>query len=241
MEIKELTFETYLKASALHDEDKINEFYKKLFGDDWSLLLTYHLKTKQPKDLSNVFNIEYNLDNMVFGQFIGNEKALSGGLSNEQSIEYLAYSLIRPKSDKEFDNTDAEKEQSNMNAILNSDARSVLDILNTFTKSRGEYINVKYKGVFYMTINENETEEDSEEENEFTPEDKFTNDWYWYAIVRTLADDGIVFQRRTGMSDIECVLMTKMSDIAPELAYKRQKQIIEEARQRRQESLNRLK
>ncbi len=238
MEIKELTFETYLKASSLGDEDKINEFYKELWGETYAVLLTYHLKTKKPEDLSNTFTIISDINDMVFGQFIGVEKALGSNLSNEQAIENLAYILLRPISDVEFDNTDKEKEALNIRNILSSDARSVLQILNTFSKHRDVYIKDTYKGVFYQIVEKTDDPEEEEDILEDSSESKFTNNWYWYAIARALAEDGIVFPKREGMSGIECVLMTKMSDIAPELAYKRHRQIIEDARERKRQVLN---
>ena len=75
-------------------------------------------------------------------------------------------------------------------------------------------------------------EEEEEEKKELVGEDLFYNQWYWYNIVRTLAQEDI---RR-----YEEIYMMKMNIILPEMSFLAQKSKIEKMNQRKMEAKYKL-
>ncbi len=244
MEIKELTFRNYLKALSISDDAKAEEFYKEILGDDWAVMLSYHLKIKKKIGVTDKFNVSFSPTETVFGQFIAIEKALASGYSKDKAIELLAYSVLRPLEDDVFDNTDVEKENVNRENILDYDASEIINTLNIYSTNRDVYIRETYNGVFYAIANSEESvDEDDDREEEQTDEDEsgeglFRKQWYWYAMARSIAEDDLIYPRVENESRLGSVMMTPMTDIAPELAYKRQRDMIEYQRQRKQEIIN---
>ena len=235
-EIISFSFGQYLDAI----DGDLDKYLDNLFGEDKNVLFSYHMKIKKPEDLSKKYSICTDIDELPFGQFIGCENAITSGYSKKNALKVLSSFVLRPIDDKEFDNTDQEKELKNLESILEEDARSVKDILELFMENRFSYINEKYKGVFYAVKDENEKEEEKEQNEKSKDsldkaEEDFKKSWYWYSMARNLAKDGLIYQKREGLSPIECVLMTKMSSVAPELAFKRKTQILEEARMKKDE------
>ena len=188
----------------------------------WNNLYAIHKKFKvytDPMDL-------------VLGQFIMLEQIITGKTKFETEAENdlaLAELLIRPKHQKEFDNEDQETEKENKYKILESCVSEVYSVINEFLKKR-EYILFKqFAGVFYETPEEDEQkEEDVSQANESL----FTQQWYWYSIVRMLANEDI--------TKYDEIYMLKMSTVMPEMSFLAQKNKIESANQRQQQALSKL-
>ena len=185
--------------------------------------------------VTNNFNFCDNVFDLVLGQFIMIEQILTGKFKfkKETDLEIeLATYLFRPKDEVEFDNEDPLKEQQIREAILNIPVQDFYDALNKFLKNREYVLFKQFAGVFYESQKE---EEEEDEESQSYGEDidaTFNQQWYWYSIVRTLAQEDI---RRHSE-----IYMLKMSVVLPEMSYLSQKNKIEAAQQRAQAALNRL-
>ena len=175
--------------------------------------------------------IYYGVEEMVFGQFIMVEQILTGkaGLSSHQSDLELAKLIIRPKADKVFDNEDGHKEIANEEDILSYDVREVYYVLNRFVKRRNKTMFQDYSGVFY------DPKEDLDEEDGSVPDDgpNFHQQWYYYSLVRMLANEDITKYNE--------IYMLPMKEVLPEMSYLSQKRKIEAAEQRKQEALSKIK
>ena len=174
--------------------------------------------------------IYYGVEDMVFGQFIMVEQILTGkaGLSNYTSDLELAKLIIRPKSDGVFDNEDGHKEIANEEDILSYDVREVYYVLERFTKRRNKTMFEDYSGVFYDPKEE-------EEDDGTTPDEgpNFHQQWYYYSLVRMLANEDITKYNE--------IYMLPMKEVLPEMSYLSQKRKIEAAEQRKQEALSKIK
>jgi len=232
MTVQELTFRDYLAASNIEDNMK---YYISLFGDvDTALtMVTYHLKTKKPRGLDGVFKTIDKIEDMTFGQFISAEVVLSSGDNTVENIKKLAMIIIRPLNEELYSNDDEESEKALEETILNYDAREIVEEIERFKKIRDKFIKEDYRGVFYMVNRENKelTEEEVAGKNE--EQDEFVKQWYWYAITRRLAEENIIIRQEPLVSRFENALNTKMSIVAPDIAYNRHKQILEEIEEKK--------
>ena len=78
-----------------------------------------------------------------------------------------------------------------------------------------------------------EVEDEEDEDEVSTPIDSsFNQQWYWYSIVRSLAQEDI---RR-----YEEIYMLKMNTVLPEMSYLAQRNKVEGAKQRASAAINRL-
>ena len=198
---------------------------------------TYPLKLdKSVSDyvLSN-FRFYDNVNDLVLGQFIMVEKILTGKFKfkTETDLELeLATFLFRPKDEIEFDNEEPLKEQQIREDILNIPVQDFYNALNKFLENREYVLFKQFSGVFYESKDkEDDEDKDSQSYGEDTGVD-FNQQWYWYSIVRTLAQEDI---RRYAE-----IYMLKMSVVLPEMSYLAQKNKVEAAQQRAQAALNRL-
>lgn len=169
---------------------------------------------------------------LVLGQFIMVEQILTGKFKFEsdmyQDLELMMY-LLRPKEEAEFDNGSPDKEQQHRKKILNTPVQDLYSAINIFLKDREIVLFKKFSGVFYSTSDE--TDEEGVDTSP-TPDELFNQQWYWYSIVRNLAQDDI---RR-----YDAIYMLKMNVVLPEMSYLAQKNKIDAANQRQQAALNRL-
>lgn len=188
--------------------------------------------------VTNNFNFCDNVFDLVLGQFIMIEQILTGKFKfkKETDLEIeLATYLFRPKDEVEFDNEDPLKEQQIREAILNTPVQDFYDALNKFLENREYVLFKQFSGVFYESKKEQEEEEEQDKDSQSYGEDtgvNFNQQWYWYSIVRTLAQENILIYDK--------IYMLKMSVVLPEMSYLSQKNKIEAAQQRAQAALNRL-
>lgn len=221
--MRTLTWREYLGSLDAEDE---SAYYTELYGDvdKARIIVNHNLKNKNILGLKGLFNTVDSIDKMPFGQFIMAESALSSGHSNSDALRMLANAVIRPIGDKEFDNTDDKKEEIHQSQLLVFDAIEILNEIDMYIVIRNEFIKEKYAGVFYKKDSEETDNNEYEESALEAAEANFSKQWYWYNIIRVLANENIM--------EYENILMMKMQDIAPELAFRRQRQIIEEIREK---------
>ena len=176
-------------------------------------------------------NIYYTVEELVFGQFIMIEQILTGkaGLNNHQADLELAKLLIRPKADGVFDNEDGKKEIDNENEILSFDTREVYYVVERFIKRRNKTLYQDYSGVFYDPKEADEDEQESEDDAGVN----FHHQWYYYSLVRMLAQEDV--------TRYDEIYMLPMKTVLPELSYLSQKAKIERAEQRKQEALSKMR
>ena len=195
---------------------------------------TYPLKADDviTDEITSRFEVYDNVFDLVLGQFIMIEQILTGKFKfqNEwdQDLELMTY-VLRPKGEEEFDNNDSAKEAEHREAILNTPVQDLYNVINKFVKNRELVLFKQFSGVFYATHDE---DEDPDTFSTPTPDELFNQQWYWYSIVRSLAQEDI---RR-----YEEIYMLKMNTVLPEMSYLAQKNKIEAANARQQAALNKL-
>jgi hypothetical protein len=173
--------------------------------------------------MADRYNVFTDILKMSLTQFILLEYAIKGGFA-EASIAQI---VIRPKDELEFDNTDQEKEEALMSAIYEEDAMAVSHIIKSVMQNRDYVLFTKFEGVIYNKIEISEDEEDEEPEEP----DTFNERWFWYSIVRALANEDL--------TKFQFVYDMKMSDVLVELAYRTQLNQRIEAERRAEEARRR--
>jgi len=195
----------------------------------------YPLKpSSEIKDsIKDNFNYSLTVQDMVLGQFIMVEQIITGKTKlpdYEVDLEILKL-ILRPKHHDTFDNDSAEDESSNEDKILNTETLDLYAVLNVFIENRNKTLFKDFAGVFY-DARDDEEEEDDEQQTNSTAENIFQNQWYWYSIVRLLAQEDI---RRYNE-----IYLLPMNVVLPEMSYLAQKNKIEETNRRQQEALRKL-
>jgi len=194
----------------------------------------YPLKPKSivTELIKQEFNYFVDVNELVLGQFIMLEQIITGKTKlPEYAIDLELLKLIlRPKHHKQFDNESAEDEEQNKQKILNTETLDLYAALNLYLENRNKTLFKDFAGVFYDSRDDEEEDEQQAEEN--TSEMLFQNQWYWYSIVRLLAQEDI---RRYSE-----IYMLPMSTVLPEMSYLAQKNKIEDAQRRQSSALRKL-
>lgn len=235
-----ITFRQHLEISKYSkEENKILDYISNLAPEDKisitrSIVNTYPIEMKGSisDETNSKFNIYTDIMELVLGQFIMLEQIITGKTKYDSEAENdlaIAELIIRPKHHTKFDNENSEDEEVNKQAILDTPVEDVYRAVTKFLDNREFVLFKQFSGVFYE-IPDNEDAE--EEEGDFTSEQLFSQQWYWYSMVRMLAQEDI---RR--YSD---VYMLKMSTVMPEMSYLAQKNKIESANQRQQAAIRKL-
>jgi hypothetical protein len=195
---------------------------------------TYPLKMggEISEDLKNCFNVYDNVMDLVLGQFIMIEQIITGKTKFDTDAENdlaIVELILRPKHHNTFDNENLKDEEDNKKKILDTPVQKVYDALAAFIEDRDFVLFKQFAGVFYDV---SEEEEESEDEEKTSSQQLFSQQWYWYSMVRMLAKEDI-----TRYSDI---YMLKMSTVMPEMSFLAQKSKIESAEQRQQQAMRKL-
>ena len=109
---------------------------------------------------------------------------------------------------------------------MDEDAYALFKVINEFMTNREFVLFTRFDGVIYSRIEK--TEEEPEEEDEEDKQAEFEDNWFFYKIVRTLANEDI-----TKFSDIYSL---RMSEVLVELSYRAQLSILETAKARQEEA-----
>lgn len=200
-----------------------------------SIKQDYPLKPKNIVSdyLNERFNVYTSINELVLGQFIMLEQIITGKTRLEEykiDLEILKL-ILRPKHHNTFDNENQEEEKENEHKILSTDTLELYGALNKFLEDRNKVLFKDFAGVFY-DLKEDDEDDEEEDNNEKTSEMLFQSQWYWYSIVRMLAQEDI--RRYTE------IYMLPMSSVLPEMSYLAQKNKIEDANRRQSEALRKL-
>ena len=177
-----------------------------------------------------------NVNDLVLGQFIMIEQIITGKIKfkNESDSDLeIAKLLLRPKHHTEFDNNDLSTERANEEKILQSPVQDVYSLVTKYIKDREFVLFKQFSGVFYDPVDENIEEDDDHTPVSPGADMTFNQQWYWYSIVRMLAQEDI---RR-----YDEIYMLKMSTVLPEMSYLSQKNKIESAQRRQEAALRSVK
>ena len=196
----------------------------------------YPLKEAYDIDKSVTKNFIYydNVMELTLGQFIMIEQIMTGKCKFAKEVDMeveLAKYILRPLNEIEFDNTDKQYEAVNVKNILSLPVQSFYNAINKFLRNREHVLFKQFAGVFYETPTDDE-DDDNGIDTQAQQEASFQQQWYWYSIVRELAQEDI---RR-----YDEIYMLKMKTVLPEMSYLAQKNKIEAANQRASAAMNRL-
>jgi len=236
-----ITFRQHLDISKYSNKDNgILEYISTLSPEDRvrttrDIMTTYpiNMKGSISEETKNKFNIYTDIMELVLGQFIMLEQIITGKTKYATDAENdlaIAQLILRPKHHSDFDNEKTEDEDVNNENILNAPVEDIYRILTKFLDNREFVLFKQFSGVFYEIPDEEEVEE--EEKGTATAEQLFSQQWYWYSMVRMLAQEDI-----TRYSEI---YMLKMSTVMPEMSFIAQRSKIESARQRQGEAMRKL-
>lgn len=195
----------------------------------------YPLKEAYDIDKSITENFIYydNVMELTLGQFIMVEQIMTGKFKFAKEVDMeieLAKYILRPLNELEFDNTDKQSEAVNVKNILSLPVQSFYNAINKFLRNREHVLFKQFAGVFYETPTDDD--DDNGIDTQAQQEASFQQQWYWYSIVRELAQEDI---RR-----YDEIYMLKMKTVLPEMSYLAQKNKIEAANQRASAAMNRL-
>lgn len=177
------------------------------------------------RQMATRYNLYTNVLSMKLGQFILLESAI-----NSDEPEYKISSLIiRPLDELSFDNDDIRREDEILQSIIEEDFSGVYSVIQTMLLNREYILFTKFSGVIYDKIQP----VDNEDEEEYEPDDESNHNsqWFWYKVVRTLANEDITMYPK--------IYELKMSDVMVELSYRAQVSIIENAKARAEEARTR--
>lgn len=234
-----MLFKDHIELLKFLQEDKdIQKFLDRYRGIEKlnisrSLKENYPLKPPSgvPESISNEFTVYSGIDNLVLGQFIMLEQIITGKTQvQEYEIDFeIIKLLLRPKHHKLFDNENEKDEKDNEYKILNTNVVDLYSVMNIFLENRNQTLFKDFAGVFYDL---EEVDEGKETNTEQSSEMHFRHQWFWYSIVRMLAQEDI---RRYSE-----IYMLPMSTVLPEMSYLAQRNKIEDAQRRQSEALRKL-
>ena len=144
--------------------NNLQEYMKKMYGERGKYMIQ-SMETHIPIPLNDKFIIVEDVYDMIFGQFIMAERALTSGGGYNESLYSLANSILRPIGDVVFDNTDSKKELAHVEAIMQEKAKDVLTECINFSEKRNKFVKEDFKGVFYKAEDDESEEEDEELDN----------------------------------------------------------------------------
>lgn len=200
------------------------EFYDTLNTDQKLQLIRYAELSASPHPFNissskiyNNYKVYTDILDMSLTQFIYLEHEFGSGMT-----ERLMSLIIRPLGEESFDDT-TPNEQSHVDGLLEEDAYEMLSIYKQLKANREFTLFTKFNGVIYTRYEPEEGEEVEPRET-----DPFTERWFWYSIVRRLANNDI--------TKFDNIYELKMSVVLIDLAYQIQLAEIEENERRAQEA-----
>lgn len=227
-----MRFGLKLKLEEAIRENRLEKFLKEISIKEWLEVSNISdtaedgiFKAVDASSVSERYNVYTDILKMSLSQFILLEYAIKSDFDEAR----VASIIIRPKDEPDFDNTDQDKEEALMNSIFEEDALAVSHIIKSMMHNREYVLFTKFEGVIYSKIEEFEDEEEDEQEPEEV--DTFNERWFWYSIVRTLANEDL--------QKFQYVYDMKMSDVLIEMAYRVQLQQKIDAERRAEEARRR--
>ena len=181
------------------------------------------------RNMSDKYNLYINILQMNLGQFIMLESQIR---SSRKRDDIIASLVIRPKDELNFDNENQIREEEIIKTLLDEDVLDVHSVILSMMLNRDYILFTKFSGVIYNRIDDKEEEEEEEEDKtNQIGDDEFNSQWFWYKIVRQLANEDLTM--------FDKIYELKMSVVMVELSFLAQKSILENARARSEEARQR--
>jgi hypothetical protein len=208
-----MKFGLKLKLVDAIKNDRVEEFTKEIGAEERvdvmrgvDALTDPTLRAVDASYLYERYNVFTDILKMSLTQFILLEYAIKADFDESK----IASICIRPKDEVEFDNTDQEREEEHLTKLYDEDASVIQMVTKSLMHNREYVLFTKFDGVIYSKV------EPSEDEEDYEPEapDTFNERWFWYSIVRALANEDL--------QKFDFVYSMKMSDVLVELAYRTQ-------------------
>lgn len=225
-----MKFGLKLKMAQAAKEDKLEKFLEEISAVEKIDVIRAseafedsRFKAVDASSIAERYKVYTDITKMSLTQFILLEYAIKADFDEAR----IATIVIRPKDEPSFDNTDQEKEEDLLSLIFDEDALAVSHIILSMMKNRDYVLFTKFDGVIYDKIEPVEGEEEEEDEES----DTFNERWFWYSIVRSLANEDL--------TKFEFVYDMKMSDVLVEMAYRVQLARRQEAERRAEEARRR--
>ena len=186
-----ITFRQHLEISKYSKEENgILDYISTLSPEDRvsttrSVVNTYPVEMKGniSDETKSKFNIHTDIMELVLGQFIMLEQIITGKTKYDSEAENdlaIAELIIRPKHHTKFDNENAEDEEINKQAILDTPVEDVYRAVTKFLDNREFVLFKQFSGVFYEIPDEEETEEEldagAEEATELDDDEDYQED-----------------------------------------------------------------
>lgn len=226
-----MKFGLKLKLVEAIREDKVDQFILDISAGERvdvmrgvDALIDPTLRAVDASSLYERYNVFTDILKMSLTQFILLEYAIKADFDEAK----IASICIRPKDETEFDNTDQEREEEHLSSIYDEDSAAVTYVIKSIMHNRDYVLFTKFDGVIYSRI---EPVEGDEEDEEDSAPDPFNERWFWYSIVRALANEDL--------QKFDFVYSMKMSDVLVELAYRTQLNQRIEAERRAEEARRR--
>ena len=222
--IEQDNIETFVDSLSIEEQIEIERAKMKIYP------LPKSPDPERVREMAQRYNLYTNILSMKLGQFIMLESQLR---SKDPRDEIIAALIIRPKDELEYDNEDPEREERILNQVYEEQLLDVHSVIGSMMLNRDYTLFTKFSGVIYNKVQPSEEEPEDEPQNNDGKigDEEFNNQWFWYRIVRELAQGDI-----TRFNDIYDL---KMSVVMVELAFLAQKAILENARQRAEEARQR--
>jgi hypothetical protein len=181
------------------------------------------------RNMSDKYNLYINILQMNLGQFIMLESQIR---SSRKRDDIIASLVIRPKDELNFDNENQIREEEIIKTLLDEDVLDVHSVVLSMMLNRDYILFTKFSGVIYNRIDDKEDEQEEEEDKtNQIGDDEFNSQWFWYKIVRQLANEDLTM--------FDKIYELKMSVVMVELSFLAQKSILENARARSEEARQR--
>ena len=230
-----MRFGTHLKLLEAIEQERYDEFFSEASVNERVEIIkakedVYPLpKTPDPervREMSKRYNLYTNILHMKLGQFIMLELQIRSKNSRDEVIASL---VIRPKDEDAYDNEDAAREEQITKTLYSEHILDIHSVILSMMLNRDFILFTKFSGVIYNRVETEEEEEEQEEgESNTIGDEEFNSQWFWYRIVRDLAQGDI--RRFNDIYDL------RMSVVMVELAFLAQKSILENARMRAEEA-----
>ena len=230
-----MRFGTHLKLLEAIEQERYDEFFSEASVNERVEIIkakedVYPLpKTPDPdrvREMSKRYNLYTNILHMKLGQFIMLELQIRSKNSRDEVIASL---VIRPKDEDAYDNEDAAREEQITKTLYSEHILDIHSVILSMMLNRDFILFTKFSGVIYNRVETEEEEEEQEEgESNTIGDEEFNSQWFWYRIVRDLAQGDI--RRFNDIYDL------RMSVVMVELAFLAQKSILENARMRADEA-----
>ena len=230
-----MRFGTHLKLLEAIEQERYDELFSEASVNERVEIIkakedVYPLpKTPDPervREMSKRYNLYTNILHMKLGQFIMLELQIRSKNSRDEVIASL---VIRPKDEDAYDNEDAAREEQITKTLYSEHILDIHSVILSMMLNRDFILFTKFSGVIYNRVETEEEEEEQEEgESNTIGDEEFNSQWFWYRIVRDLAQGDI--RRFNDIYDL------RMSVVMVELAFLAQKSILENARMRADEA-----